>query len=162
MERLPDMNPASFLLGLNRRQAYGKALAYERSRNLPAVSPQDQIRATLSRLSEDGKCLTFGALPTGDKVTVSTSTALMSGLVIGATGSGKTRFILGLLLSLTEGLLSDPPMNVEFELVDPKHETFDLLKRALAALWLKSDPQTRDRLASTGQGVGGCRERDRS
>lgn len=141
------MNPASFLLGLNRRQAYGKALAYERSRNLPAVSPQDQIRATLSRLSEDGKGLTFGALPTGDKVTVSTSTALMSGLVIGATGSGKTRFILGLLLSLTKGLLSDPPVDVEFELVDPKHETFDLLKRALAALWLKSDPETRDRLA---------------
>jgi hypothetical protein len=141
------MSAASFLLRRNRKQAYRDALVFERSRNLPAVSPEAQIRSALSRLAETGEGHRFGTLSGGEDVQVASSTALMSALVIGATGTGKTRFILGLLLSLVGGLLSDRGANVEFELVDPKHETFDLLKRYLAALWLESSPETRERLA---------------
>ncbi len=141
------MSSASFLLRRNRSRAYRAALAFERARNSPAVSPEAQIRGTLSRLAENGKGLRFGTLSGEFDVRVAPSIALMSALVIGATGSGKTRFILGLLLSLVRELLTDQEANAEFELVDPKHETFDLLKRYLAALWLESSPETRERLA---------------
>jgi hypothetical protein len=75
--------------------------------------------------------------------------ALASSLVIGASGSGKTRFILNLLQTAIErSFLGQDSLEIELELVDPKQETFDLLAQYLAALWLRSEGATRERIAS--------------
>jgi hypothetical protein len=94
----------------------------------------------------------FGTLdPHEDAVRLSDDATLSSALVIGASGSGKTRFILNLLQSAIERSLlpnAGDRLYVDLELVDPKQETFDLLAQHLAALWLTSDPSTRERIAA--------------
>ena len=99
----------------------------------------------------------IGFLPSGTLVSINQTIALASALIIGATGSGKTRFVLGLILHLLRRVFGVPdasggvgtPLDIEIELVDPKQETFDLAAQFIAALWLSTDEVTRERIASS-------------
>jgi hypothetical protein len=139
------------LLRAQSRQSYARAHAYERTRRIPdRPSSLDTYRAVARRLAQPPAVL-FGALPDGLTVEIPYQIALRSALVLGATGSGKSRLLIHLLLALlsetwraSEPSLSPAP---EIELCDPKRETFDLLSRYVAALWLRADDEARERLA---------------
>jgi len=92
--------------------------------------------------------LSFGTLPSGDLVSVRRAEALRSALIIGASGAGKTRLLLHVLGTLLRDGVAAPSSSataadghVQFELVDPKYETYDVLGQTLAALWSELDEE---------------------
>lgn len=109
----------------------------------PAQAGDAVIEAALRKLAGSSS-LPIGTMDSGRSLAVDSSILTSSGLVVGATGAGKSRFLIGLILQLLE----QSQGSVELELVDPKYETYDLLRLALAALWLKTSPWKRDELAS--------------
>ena len=116
----------------------------------PGAAAQAEIDAALQGLSGPTS-IPIGTMDSGKPLSVDHSTVVASGLVVGATGAGKSRFLIGLILQLLKRLwdLSRPSgSGVEIELVDPKYETYDLLRLALAALWLRTPAWKRDELAS--------------
>jgi hypothetical protein len=136
-----------FLKFLHRK--HGRRAMDEERRNA-AMPAEAVIDATLRGL--DGpSSIPIGTTDSGKVLSVDHSTLVASGLVVGATGAGKSRFLIGLVLQLLERLWDLSRQNgsgVEIELVDPKYETYDLLRLALAALWLRTSPWKRDELAS--------------
>jgi len=148
----PRIDLNRFLLKLLHRE-HGLRAVDEETRNaeMPAKAAEAMIDAALRNLG--GACsIPIGTIDSGKTLSVDSSTLVASGLVVGATGAGKSRFLIGLVLELLERLgdLSRPGgSGVEIELVDPKYETYDLLRLALAALWLKTDAWKRDELASS-------------
>jgi len=124
-------------LGLEKDASYSRALANERSRILEAPMSRDVAYDGARRRLDGPQALTFGTLPNGDAVRVRRSLALMSALVLGATGAGKTRFLLSLLLEPLRQIIEDlrvdahahHDVSVELELIDPKFETFDLFRK---------------------------------
>lgn len=141
-------------LGLEKDAAYGRALANERSRILEAPMSRDVAYDAARRRLEGPQAVTFGTLPNGDVVRVRRALALMSALVLGATGMGKTRFLLSLLLEPLRQIIDDlrvdahahHEVSVELELIDPKFETFDLFRKYIGALWLTANTAGRDLL----------------
>jgi hypothetical protein len=113
------------------------------------------------------QALTFGTLPNGDVVRVRRPLALMSALVLGATGAGKTRFLLSLLLEqLRETIAAlrvdshaSREVSVELELIDPKFETFDLFRKYIAALWLTANDAGRELLQRSVRVIDWSRDR---
>jgi len=143
------MNLLDLLFTANRRNSYQRARVNSRSRT--AVDGTAEAHRRIAReLAPARDGLSFGTLGSeGEPVELSDETAFASALVIGASGSGKTRFILNLLRTVIDrSLRQRGTFDVDLELVDPKQETFDLLSQYLAAAWLASDDQTRERLAS--------------
>ena len=137
------MNLLDLLFASNRRNSYERALHHTRSRI--AVDGTAEAHQRIARqLAPSRGGFAFGTLPQGDSVHLPDDTALASALVIGASGSGKTRFILNLLQTAIERSL-----DVDLELVDPKYETFDLLTQYLAARWLASNHAERERIAAS-------------
>src|SRR5258708_17609542 len=141
------MNFLELLLRGHQRASYRRALAHERQRRL-ALTPESEasvFRRVRDQLASDTGAVPFGSLPNGDVVQIDDPIALMSALVSGATGSGKTRFLLGYLFAYVDRLLSAAAplthnsFRFELELIDPKRETFDLFAQHLAALWLEAD-----------------------
>lgn len=148
------MSLLGFLLSLQKGTSYERALAYERARARAGLRPQELVFADAVRALHGPFAIPFGHLPDGTPVSVDRGTALASALVIGATGSGKTRFLLGLIASLIRRLFDEPAFrrdmaaDVELEVIDPKQETFDLVAQVIAALWLLADDEMRERIAS--------------
>ncbi|MBV8546318.1 MAG: hypothetical protein JO093_13690 [Acidobacteria bacterium] len=85
----------------------------------------------------------------------------MSALILGATGAGKTRFLLSLLLNSLQktGGFANRDHGVEIDLIDPKAETFDLLRKSIAALWLRATPQVRAEIARSVRVIDWSRDR---
>lgn len=142
---LPRIDLNRFLLKLLQRDHARRAVDEEtRNAGLPAKAAEAAIEAALQNLG--GACsIPIGTIDSGKTLSVDSSTLVASGLVVGATGAGKSRFLIGLILQLLERLGGS---GVEIELVDPKYETYDLLRLALAALWLQTSAWKRDELAS--------------
>jgi FtsK/SpoIIIE family. len=128
------------ILHRERRRAYEMAVAAELPKLAPPKPSSEVMEEVRGRLAGPG-ALTFGRLPSGQIVRVKGDTSMKSALVIGAPGSGKTRFLLGLLIELISRALRD---EVEIELVDPKTETYSLTCQILAALYLGGDLALRD------------------
>jgi hypothetical protein len=149
------VNLLDFLFLRERKTSYQRALQYERSRNANAARSQADVFADAARQLVGKPAIPFGSLPDDTAVRVDQSIALASALVIGATGSGKTRFVLSLIVTLLRRLFqlpdengqTDAPLDVELELVDPKQETFDIASQFIAALWLLADDPTKERIA---------------
>ncbi|MHB1046984.1 MAG: type IV secretory system conjugative DNA transfer family protein [Thermoanaerobaculia bacterium] len=128
------------ILHRERRRAYEMAVAAELPKLAPPKPSSEVMEEVRGRLAGPG-ALTFGRLPSGQIVRVKGDTSMKSALVIGAPGSGKTRFLLGLLIELISRALRD---EVEIELVDPKTETYSLTCQILAALYLGGDSALRE------------------
>ncbi|MCG3195112.1 MAG: hypothetical protein DIJKHBIC_04382 [Thermoanaerobaculia bacterium] len=128
------------LLHRERKRAYEQAVGAELPKLAPPKPSSTVMEEVRGRLAGPG-ALTFGRLPSGEIVRVKGETSLKSALVIGAPGSGKTRFLLGLLTELIARALRD---EAEIELVDPKTETYSLTCQILAALYLDGDTALRD------------------
>lgn len=134
-------------LRLEKDTSYARALSNERARILDAPITREASYAAARRRLDGPQALTFGTLPNGDAVRVRRALAVMSALVLGATGAGKTRFLLSLLLEPLRQIIDDlrvdihahTDVNVELELIDPKFETFDLFRKFIAALWLRAN-----------------------
>jgi hypothetical protein len=144
------MNLLDLLFMSERRASYHRAISNTRP-GANADAEGDAHRRTARELGAERGGFLFGTLGRdADPVRLPDDAALASALVIGASGSGKTRFILNLLQSAIERSLlpAADPLPVELELVDPKQETFDLLSQYLAELWLAADAETREHIAS--------------
>jgi len=143
----------TYLFRREQHENYVRALALERTRR-----PARRSRAAAFEEARTGldapDALTFGTLPDGSPLRVARSIAFMSALIVGAVGSGKTRLLVALLLDLLgewlRQLVSNPAASLDFhfELSDPKFETYDVLRKHLAALWKTSNDRTRERLVS--------------
>ena len=106
---------------------------------------------SLAKGSADRMRCVFGTLPGGEYLGVRRTLAYMSALILGATGAGKTCFLLSILLNSlqqTKGF-SHRDRAVEIDLIDPKAETFDLLRKHIAALWLRATPEVRAEIESS-------------
>jgi hypothetical protein len=130
------------ILHRERKHAYAQAVATELPKLAPGKKPAEIMEEVRGRLSGP-KSLTFGRLPSGEIVRVRGDVSLRSALVVGAAGSGKTRFLLGLLIELISRALRG---EAEIELIDPKTETYSLTCQILAALYLKGDETLRETL----------------
>lgn len=153
-------------LKLQKDTAYARALAHERPRLAEtSVSRERAYAAARTRLDGPGS-QTFGTLPNGDAVRVRGALAVMSALVLGATGAGKSRFLLWLLLEHLRQAIDELHINphalkdvrVELELIDPKFETYDLFRKSIAALWLRANVAGRDLLQTSIRVVDWSRE----
>lgn len=143
----------TYLFRREQHESYVRALAHERKRR-----PKPRSRAAANDEARRGldatDALTFGTLPDGTALRVARPIAFMSALVVGAVGSGKTRLLVALLLDLLREwmrqLATHPatPLGFHLELSDPKFETYDLLRKHLAALWKTSGDRTRERLVA--------------
>jgi hypothetical protein len=153
------VNFLDLLFARNAEASYRRALANTRERPAAETVADAHVRVARELGPERGGFL-FGTLGRDAReVRLQDEAALASALVIGASGSGKTRFILNLLqTAIARTLDARDPLEVELELVDPKQETFDLLAQHLAALWLASDAATRERIASSVRVIDWSRE----
>lgn len=154
-------------LRLEKDASYTRALSNERSRILETPMTRDVAYDGARRRLDGPQALTFGTLPSGDTVRVRRALALMSALVLGATGAGKTRFLLSLVLEplrqIIDDLRVDPhahrDVSVELELIDPKFETFDLFRKFIAALWLTANDAGRELLQRSVRVIDWSRDR---
>jgi hypothetical protein len=141
-------------LRLQKDAAYARALTNERPRLADAPLSRESAYAAARTRLDGPDALSFGTLPNGDPVRIRRALAVMSALVLGAAGAGKSRLLLSLLCEplrrIIDDLHVDPhahrEMSVELELVDPKFETFDLFRKYIAALWLRANPAGRELL----------------
>lgn len=153
------MSLEGFFLRRDRGRAYREARSFEAARAaLPASRVAMQVNDAL-RCLEGPEPLTLGTLPDGRTVTAGLQHLVAGALVIGATGSGKTRFLLGLLTELIDRFIGLEGSSLELEVVDPKYETYDLMRMAIAAIWLRAGDETREKLASFVQVIDWTRER---
>lgn len=146
----------SKLLAFFLRRAEGtnraRALDYERSRRpVTAVSLTDAHADALRRLDRT-PAIAMGRLrPALQPIHVAEEIALAHAMVLGSTGSGKTRFLIGFLLDqLTRALArrgTACALDFETEVIDPKAETAIVLEQYVAALWLRLNDEARDVLA---------------
>ncbi|HYK03280.1 MAG TPA: hypothetical protein VE974_16090 [Thermoanaerobaculia bacterium] len=150
------MNLVGWFLKTNEERMRGSALAYERTRASAAlVSPQQAYRGALDALA-GAEALPLGVTDRGDPLRVGLETLDRHAVIAGATGSGKTRAILDRLLKrCVLGLWR----RFEFELFDPKSETFTELKKHLAAWWLVSDERVREEIARSVHVIDWTRDR---
>jgi len=135
------MKLVEWFLKTNAKQLQEAALAYEQSKRASAISVQEAHRAVLQQLAGQRSVLMGALLESGEDVLVGTEIADRHSVIVGATGSGKTRAIIDRLLRRIDlGITGD----FDFELIDPKTETFTEMKKHLAACWLAADDQARE------------------
>ena len=143
----------TYLFRCEQQESYVRALALERKRRPKPRSRGAAIEEARTGL-DAADALTFGTLPDGSALRVARPIAFMSALIVGAVGSGKTRLLVALLLDLLREwlrqLATSPsaPLGFHLELSDPKFETYDLLRKHLAALWKISSERTREQLVA--------------
>ncbi len=150
------MNLVDWFLKTNEERMRGSALTYERSRASAAVvSPRQAYRSALEAVAGT-EALLLGVTDRGDRLLVGLETVDRHSVIAGATGSGKTRAILDRLLRrCAVGLRSA----FQFELFDPKAETFTELKKHLVVWWLISNEQVREEIASSVHVIDWTRDR---
>jgi hypothetical protein len=153
------VNLLDILFARNASVSYRRAITNTRLQGQTEPAGEAEARVARELGVERGGC-PFGTLGRDAmNVRLPDDTALASSLVIGASGSGKTRFILNLLqTAVARSLDRHDALEVELELVDPKQETFDLLAQHLAAMWLTADASTRERIASAVRVIDWSRE----
>jgi hypothetical protein len=141
-----------------------RALAFERARKVQTrVSAAAAHEDALRRLGHD-PAITIGKMRrSGEMIRVAEEIALMHAIILGSTGSGKTRFIIHFLLEqLARAMRARGPgereLGFETEVLDPKGETASLLRLYIAALWLAADEETRSVLAASIYTIDGTRE----
>lgn len=144
----------AFLLDLWADRDRQRALAYERERRAAStISLAHAYTEALRRLRAD-RSITMGRLrPDGTPIDMDEAVALAHAIVVGSTGSGKTRFLIALLLGQIKRALAASragarDLRIEAEVIDPKGETAQLLMPYLATLWLAADDEKREVLAS--------------
>ncbi|HKO55677.1 MAG TPA: hypothetical protein VJ276_07335 [Thermoanaerobaculia bacterium] len=116
------------------------ALAYERGRYAGVVSAEEARRQALAALAGSPAML-FGTLLTGEELWVGIETTDRHNIIVGATGSGKTRVHLDRVRTrLRLGLLD----GFGYHLSDPKGETVRELKKHLTLWWLSADDDTKE------------------
>jgi hypothetical protein len=141
-------------LKIRKDTSYARALQNERAGMVGDPPTPAAIYAAAARRMDGPQPMTFGTLPSGDKVTVRRELGLMSALILGATGAGKSRLLIALLLEPLRKVIDDlrldthrqADVGVELELIDPKFETFDLFRKYVAAMWLGANDAGRELL----------------
>src|SRR3954453_8730778 len=134
--------------------SYARALRNERAGTGDEPPTPAAIYTAAARRMDGAQPMTIGTLPSGERVRVRRELGLMSALILGATGAGKSRLLIALLLEPLRRVLDDlrldahrqADVGVELELIDPKFETFDLFRRYVAALWLGANDAGRELL----------------
>jgi hypothetical protein len=141
-------------LRLGKSTSYARAQANERAGMVGEQPTPAALYAAAAQRMDGPRPMTFGTLPSGDKVTVRRELGLMSALILGATGMGKSRLLIALLLEPLRKVIDDlrldahrhADVGVELELIDPKFETFDLFRKYVAAIWLGANDAGRELL----------------
>ncbi len=141
-------------LRLGKSTSYARALRNERAGMGDEPATPAAIYAAAAQRMDGPQPMTFGTLPSGDKVGVRRELGLMSALILGATGMGKSRLLIALLLEPLRKVIDDlrrdahrhADVGVELELIDPKFETFDLFRKSVAAMWLGANDAGRELL----------------
>jgi hypothetical protein len=134
----------AWFLRLNEERTRAAAVAYERSKaNGTGRTAADATREAVRALQGTQSIVLGSLLLTGKEIVVGTETIDRHSVIVGATGSGKTRAILDRLLRRMDLALRD---GFDFELIDPKTETFTEMKKHLAARWCTADEATREHL----------------
>jgi hypothetical protein len=141
-------------LRFEKSTSYSRALRNERAGMGDEPATPAALYTAAAQRIDGPRPMTFGTLPSGDKVTVRRELGLMSALILGATGMGKSRLLIALLLEPLRKVIDDlrldahrhADVGVELELIDPKFETFDLFRKYVAALWLGANDAGRELL----------------
>ena len=91
----------------------------------------------LAKKLEEPQAFPIGRLvDSGERVAAGLSHIYKSGLILGGSGSGKSRFVFSYVDdALCRFLAADGPVP-EVQLLDPKGESFTFISRLLAARWL--------------------------
>ncbi|MEO6326516.1 MAG: hypothetical protein ABIT01_02050 [Thermoanaerobaculia bacterium] len=106
-----------------------------------------------------------GHLASGTPIRIDVKTLMRSAVIVGASDMGKTYGLITMveqLLRRAFGIGLPPgitPFDIEFELVDPKSETFQLVCFALALLYEVATPETKERIAGAVKVVSWSRDR---
>lgn len=156
-----------FALWLNRHRDRSSALELERRTRATAPEPprEDPVIAALRDLDAPGGIRIGHHATSGTPVRAAVPTLVRSAVVPGASGAGKTFWLLsmiGQLLRRAFGVGLPPgttPLQIELELVDPKSETFQLVSLALAVLYEQATPEGREAIASTVRVISWSRDR---
>jgi len=141
-------------LRLAKSTSYARALYNERAGMVGEPPTPAAIYVAAARRMDGPEPMTFGTLPSGEPVRVRRELGLMSALILGATGAGKSRLLIALLLEPLRQIIDDlrldahwhADVGVELELIDPKFETFDLFRKYVAAMWLGANDAGRELL----------------
>ena len=144
------------LFGLHRRRAHTEALRLVRSASREEESAAPEGGAALRSKAPDPGAIPLGTFPDGDALRLPAAIANQSAITVGASGSGKTRFVLARLetelrwnLSLDAFGVPAPEGYRSFgELLDPKTETFSEVKKLAAALFVTLPEAGRSRLVA--------------
>lgn len=134
------------------RNLHGHASRRARERILERLLVSETFPALVAKVAarlRGTDSIPIGTLATDEEISLALTVLMMSALVVGASGSGKTRFLLGILralfrLEFFRPSRGPPTPRLEIELVDPKTETFVLAKQVLAAMFLEADEVTRE------------------
>jgi len=143
-----------FLLRRSEEKDRARALEYERARRPQSPISLTEAHTDALRRLDQKPSITMGRLrPSLVPIDVAEEIALAHAIVVGSTGSGKTRFLIGFLLDqLARGLAGrssgQRQLGFETEVLDPKAETAIVLQQYLAALWLRLNDDARETLAS--------------
>jgi hypothetical protein len=141
-------------LKIGKDTAYSRALRNERAGMGGEPPTPAATYAAAARRMDGPQPMTFGTLPSGERVRVRRELGLMSALILGATGAGKSRLLIALLLEPLRKVIDDlrldahrhADVGVELELIDPKFEMFDLFRKYVAAMWLGANDAGRELL----------------
>jgi hypothetical protein len=141
-------------LKIGKSTSYARALQNERAGMGDEPATPAAIYAAAAQRMDGPQPMTFGTLPSGARVRVRRELGLMSALILGATGMGKSRLLIALLLEPLRKVIDDlrldanrhADVGVELELIDPKFETFDLFRKYVAAMWLGANDAGRELL----------------
>ncbi|KAA0255509.1 MAG: hypothetical protein EDX89_05460 [Acidobacteria bacterium] len=141
-----------FALWLGRHRDRERALELERRVRAAEAGREDPVLAARRDLdAPDGIRLGHLAGPDAG-LRVPVAVLSRGALIVGASGVGKTFFLVSLIdqllrrafgVDLPAGLT---PLQLELELVDPKSETYQLVCLALAALYQQAAPEVRERI----------------
>lgn len=115
-----------------------RALAYERRKRQPVAlpPPPDSSTEALSRL--DGPDALIIGTHMGRPVNLKSEIARRSALILGASGSGKSFWVLSALKALILAMVTG--LSFEIAMVDAKNESVDLLRQVIGG-WLLTFPE---------------------
>ncbi len=139
-----------FLFRLHQAKGRREALRLVPKEETAAI-PEDprSLPAFLARDEGSEIRVPVGTLPDGRPLVLPTSIAWKAAIEVGASGSGKTRKLLSRIkteilwnLGLPAfGCPAPPSYRSDLELLDPKTETFDEVKKLVAALYASNPPE---------------------